>query len=198
MNLNPAARQRHQLRVITVGFFRMLKCILTNKVVKSKTEITALRTFLEWLEECKAADEDSNGVVLIYHEPIKFIPYMLLEAFKRYDLLDRFLNVVVAFVDGHEMSVTKCATTVKYNSLRHLAKLLLNSDDDDDVKNFEGNAGVRARLAYEIVQHLSKGKAITMVTMNYRKSDDRLVCFFFFSNILLWYFRPVSFNDNKN
>lgn len=31
MNLNPAARQRHQLRIITVGFFRMLKCTLTNK-----------------------------------------------------------------------------------------------------------------------------------------------------------------------
>uniref|UniRef100_A0A182UF30 Exuperantia RNAse H-like domain-containing protein n=1 Tax=Anopheles melas TaxID=34690 RepID=A0A182UF30_9DIPT len=29
MNLNPAARQRHQVRVITVGFFRMLKSMQT-------------------------------------------------------------------------------------------------------------------------------------------------------------------------
>lgn len=158
MNLNPAARQRHQLRIITVGFFRMLKCILTNKVMKSKTEITALRSFLEWLEERKAGDARSNGVVLVYHEPIKFIPFMLLEAFKRYDLLDRFLNVVVAFVDGHAMSITKCATTVKYNSLRQLAKLFVDVGDENDAKNFEGNAAVRARLGYQIVQHLSKGK----------------------------------------
>lgn len=32
MNLNPAARQRHQIRVITVGFFRMLKSMQTYKV----------------------------------------------------------------------------------------------------------------------------------------------------------------------
>jgi maternal protein exuperantia len=34
MNLNPAARQRHQVRVITVGFFRMLKNMQTYKVDK--------------------------------------------------------------------------------------------------------------------------------------------------------------------
>lgn len=32
MNLNPAARQRHQIRVITVGFYRMLKSMQTYKV----------------------------------------------------------------------------------------------------------------------------------------------------------------------
>jgi len=31
MNLNPGARQRHQIRVITVGFFRMLKSMQTYK-----------------------------------------------------------------------------------------------------------------------------------------------------------------------
>lgn len=34
MNLNPAARQRHQIRVITVGFFRMMKSMQTYKVIK--------------------------------------------------------------------------------------------------------------------------------------------------------------------
>lgn len=32
MNLNPGARMRHQIRVITVGFFRMLKSMETYKV----------------------------------------------------------------------------------------------------------------------------------------------------------------------
>lgn len=157
MNLNPAARQRHQIRVITVGFFRMLKCILTNKVMKSKTELIALRSFLDWLEERKAEDKDSNGVVLIYHEPIKFIPFMLLEAYKRYELLERFMDVVVGFVDGNALSMSKCATVVKYNSLRQMAKLFMDVGDENDPKNFEGNAIVRARLAYQIVHHLSQG-----------------------------------------
>jgi maternal-effect protein exuperantia len=38
MNLNPAARQRHQIRVITVGFFRMLKSMQTYKVKIEKSD----------------------------------------------------------------------------------------------------------------------------------------------------------------
>lgn len=34
MNLNPGARQRHQIRVINVGCFRMLKSMQTYKVRK--------------------------------------------------------------------------------------------------------------------------------------------------------------------
>lgn len=34
MNLNPAARQRHQVRVISIGFYRMLKSTQTFKVMK--------------------------------------------------------------------------------------------------------------------------------------------------------------------
>lgn len=33
MNLNPGARARHQIRVITVGFFRMLKSMVDFKVI---------------------------------------------------------------------------------------------------------------------------------------------------------------------
>lgn len=160
MNLNPAARQRHQLRVINVGFFRMLKCMQTDKVVKSKTEIAALRSFLDWLEARKAADAESKGIVLIYHETIKFLPFMLLQAFQRYDLLERFKNVVVGMVDGFALCEKKCGNAVKTNSLRQLAKLFLNYEDDK--KNFDGNAKIRAKLAYQVVQHLAKGKFFTV------------------------------------
>lgn len=176
MNLNPAARQRHRLRVITVGFFRMLKCTLTNKVVKCKTEIVAIKSFLEWLEQRKQADADSQGIILIYHEPIKFIPYMLLEALKKYDLLERFSKVVSGFVDGHALTdaksddISKTLADVKNDdttkpnnnneniSLTELAKLYLNYKEDDTEENFEGNAMVRARLAYKIVEHFAKGE----------------------------------------
>lgn len=159
MNLNPAARQRHQLRVITVGFFRMLKCNIGNKVVKSKTEIVALKSFLDWLEQRKATDTGSKGVLLIYHEQIKFVPYMLLEAFKRYELLERFKKTVIGFVSANRLTETKCAGDHKLSTLRELAKEFLDyKEEEDDLKNFEGNAAVRARLSYQLVKHLAKGE----------------------------------------
>lgn len=159
MNLNPAARQRHRMRIITVGFFRMLKCTLTNKVVKCKIEITALKSFLEWLEERKQTDKGSEGIILIYHEPIKFIPYMLLEALKKYDLLERFGKVVVGFVDGHAFIEALASGDENFkNSLIELAKAHLDFKEDDDEKNFEGNAMVRARLAYELLEYFGNGK----------------------------------------
>lgn len=155
MNLNPAARQRHQLRIITIGFFRMLKCTLTNKVIKCKTEVIALKTFLDWLEQRKAADDESNGVVLVYYENIKFIPYMLLEALKKYDLVERFSKLVVGFVDGHALADAKYDLT-KIDDIREKAKEQLK--DEDKEKNFEGNAMMRARCAYKILEQMSKGK----------------------------------------
>lgn len=154
MNLNPAARQRHQLRIITVGFFRMLKCTLTNKVVKCKTEIVALKSFLDWLEERKAADTDSNGIVLVYYEPIKFIPYMLLEALKKYDLVDRFEKIVAGFVDGHALAE---ANESKAEAVSEIINTK-SSEVGDQEKNFEGNAMARAQNAYKILQVLGKGE----------------------------------------
>lgn len=155
MNLNPAARQRHQLRIITVGFFRMLKCTLTNKVVKCKTEIVALKSFLDWLEQRKEADPESKGVVLIYYESIKFIPYMLLEALKKYDLVDRFAELVVGFIDGHALAEAKTTGEAKIKELHELIKEPAEANDQE--KNFDGNAMVRARNAYRLVEQLAKG-----------------------------------------
>lgn len=153
MNLNPAARQRHQLRIITVGFFRMLKCTLTNKVVKCKTEVVALKTFLDWLEQRKATDTDSNGIVLVYYEQIKFIPYMLLEALKKYDLVERFAQIVAGFVDGHALGE---AHDSKAEAVREVIKNASQAGDHE--KNFEGNAMVRAQNAYNVLQLLAKGE----------------------------------------
>lgn len=179
MNLNPAARQRHQVRVITIGFFRMLKSMQTYKVIKTKSEIAALIDFLEWLESQKNDDPDSKGIVLIYHEERKFLPYMMLEAFKKYNLLQRFLSTVHSFANGFDLAEIKCPESIKYFSLRQLSKVLLNGtatnngnsvtatattaiDDKTKGNDFEGNASVRARLAYEIAQHLSKGEVKDM------------------------------------
>lgn len=153
MNLNPAARQRHQLRIITVGFFRMLKCTLTNKVVKCKTEVVVLKSFLDWLEQRKAADGDSNGIVLVYYESIKFIPYMLLEVLKKYDLVDRFAKIVAGFVDGHALAEANESKTEAINEI-----MKKSAEGEDQEKDFEGNAMTRAQNAYNVLQTLAKGE----------------------------------------
>uniref|UniRef100_U5EVD9 Putative exuperantia n=1 Tax=Corethrella appendiculata TaxID=1370023 RepID=U5EVD9_9DIPT len=157
MNLNPAARQRHQVRVITVGFFRMLKSMQTYKVVKTKTEVIVLNEFIDWLEkENQKNGENSDGVVLIYHEQRKFVPYMMIEALKKYNLLDRFTKTVKSFANGYKLAEEKCSkeVTIKYFSIRQLAKLVMD-ENDSDKNSFEGHAYVRARLAYEIFQSLA-------------------------------------------
>ncbi|XP_058459901.1 maternal protein exuperantia [Malaya genurostris] len=154
MNLNPAARQRHQVRVITVGFFRMLKSMQTYRVVKTKTEVSALNEFITWLEERYREDEGSDGVVLIYHEQRKFVPYMMIEALKKYNLLDRFSATVKSFANGFKLAEQKCTKTIKYFSIRQLAKLVLDETEAKD--GFEGNAAYRARLAYQLSRQLSK------------------------------------------
>ncbi|KFB51614.1 AGAP007364-PA-like protein [Anopheles sinensis] len=157
MNLNPAARQRHQVRVITVGFFRMLKSMQTYRVMKTKMEISALNEFLDWLEERLREDEGSDGIVLVYHEQRKFVPYMVIEALKKYKLLDRFTASVKSFANGFKLAEEKCSKTIKYLSIRQLAKLVL--DENDGARDgFEGNAAYRARMAFEISRRLATGR----------------------------------------
>lgn len=83
MNLNPAATQRHQVRIVTKRFFRMLKNLQNAKIIKTKSEVSALNEFLSHLEKLKQEDGDSQGVVLLYHENRKFVPYMIIEAMKK-------------------------------------------------------------------------------------------------------------------
>ncbi|XP_053967450.1 maternal protein exuperantia [Anastrepha ludens] len=193
MNLNPAARQRHQVRVISIGFYRMLKSMQTYKIIKSKSEIAALKDFLDWLEALKAEDTSSNGVILVYHEERKFIPYMILESLNKYNLLDRFLKTVKSFANGLNLAKANANESLQHYTLRKLSKVLsakahevINNQNasDGEIKNnvssttgiaecqspqkslqkgalaqerelFDGNASVRAKLAYEVAQQLS-------------------------------------------
>lgn len=184
MNLNPAARQRHQVRVITIGFYRMLKCMQTYKVVKSKSEVAALKDFLHWIENLKRSDKDSSGVILIYHEERKFVPYMILEAMNKYNMLDRFLETVKSFANGYELAKAKCASSVKFFTLRQLSKILLNNDDNSKEKEqFEGSASVRAKLAFEIANHLAKSE---QQDLEPERDMDNMV------NVVYEYSSPIS------
>nr|5L80_A Chain A, Maternal protein exuperantia,Maternal protein exuperantia [Drosophila melanogaster]5L80_B Chain B, Maternal protein exuperantia,Maternal protein exuperantia [Drosophila melanogaster] len=153
MNLNPAARQRHQVRVISIGFYRMLKSMQTYKIIKSKSEIAALKDFLNWLEQLKTkAGPSSDGIVLIYHEERKFIPYMILESLKKYGLLERFTASVKSFANSINLAKASIGdANIKNYSLRKLSKIL--SLDADSL--FDGNASVRAKLAFDVALQLS-------------------------------------------
>ncbi|XP_045762313.1 maternal protein exuperantia isoform X1 [Maniola jurtina] len=148
-DLNPGARRRHNVRVVTVGRYRMLKDTNTHKILKTKSEISALTDFLDWLEK----EKGDGSVILIYHEPRRLSPTMLLEAFTRYKLLDRFKSIVAGFTDSYALAADKCKATVKSVSLRVLARVLL------DAETLSVDSALdRATAAYRIVEHLAQGE----------------------------------------
>ncbi|XP_072946276.1 maternal protein exuperantia-1 [Epargyreus clarus] len=148
-DLRPGARRRHNVRVVTVGRYRMLKDTITHKILKTKSEISALTDFLDWLEK----EKGDGSIILIYHEPRRHSPTMLLEALTRYKLLERFSSIVAGFADSYALAADKCKATVKSVSLRVLARVLLDAD-----ALAVDSALDRATAAYRIVEHLAQGE----------------------------------------
>ncbi|XP_011298567.1 maternal protein exuperantia [Fopius arisanus] len=160
-NLTPAAKKRHNLKVVTVGRYRLLKNNKTNKGLKTKSEISAITDFLDWLEEVKGDAVD--GLILIHHESRKVIPAMLLASLSKFNLLERFKKTVKGFANGFNIANVKCANTIRAFSLRTLSRVLLDQEVEIE------NASDRARLALQIVQHLSTGE--TKSTESNRDGD---------------------------
>ncbi|KAJ8924456.1 hypothetical protein NQ315_007253 [Exocentrus adspersus] len=154
-DLNPMYSRRHNIRVINMPRYRRLKDLKTSQFVKTKSEISALQDFLQWLESVKG--EDVDGIILIYHEVRKAAPGMLLEALRRYQLVERFSKVVKGFANGFNIAQTKCANTTKYFSLRVMSKILLNKEEE----NFS-SAVDRARASFEIAVHLAQGERLEL------------------------------------
>lgn len=88
----------------------------------------------------------------VYHELRNTAPARLLEALRRYKLLDRFTAVVKGFANSYSLTEAKCAETVKSFSLRVLSRVLLDKEENLD------NAADRARLCYQVVHHLGQGE----------------------------------------
>ncbi|XP_032672462.1 maternal protein exuperantia [Odontomachus brunneus] len=145
-DLNPTAIKRHSMKVVTNGKFRVLRHSKTNEVIKSKSEVSALMDFLSWLENMKG--ETADGIILVYHEPRKVIPAMLLESLKKYNLVGRFKETVKGFANGFNIAEQKCANSAHVYSLRTLSRTLLKKEGN------LGNAQDRASLALQVVQYL--------------------------------------------
>merc|ERR1719423_564529 len=65
-NPNPGARRSFGIKVVNVGRYRMLKDLNTGKILKTKSEVSALQDFISWLGRARG---QTDGVILICHEP---------------------------------------------------------------------------------------------------------------------------------
>ncbi len=90
------------IRVVNIGRYRMLKDMDSGKILKTKSEVSALQEFIEWLR--RSAEKEGrgeHGVLLACHEPTrKVLVPLLLEAVSKYNLADEFSAVVKGFVNG--------------------------------------------------------------------------------------------------
>jgi len=100
-NPNPGARRSFGIKVVNIGRYRMLKDLNTGKILKTKSEVSALQDFISWLGQAKGAKE---GVILICHEPErKVLVPLLLQALHKYALLPAFSKIVSGFVHSEEV-----------------------------------------------------------------------------------------------
>ncbi|XP_034246976.1 maternal protein exuperantia isoform X2 [Thrips palmi] len=148
-DLNIAARRRHKLKVVTINRYRVLKHLKNSKAIKTKSEISGLRDFVEWLEAVKGDAKD--GIILVFHEQLQVCPALLLHCLGRYphaELLQRFKNVVAGFANGFAVAQSKCANSTTNCHLRTLSAVLLGKEEGQE------SAADRARLIYQVLQKL--------------------------------------------
>ena len=116
-NPNPGAWRSFGIKVVSIGRYRMLKDLNSGKILKTKSEVSALQDFISWLGRAKG---DKQGVILICHEPERkvsntaniesviivtsaqvLVP-LLLQALYKYNLLSAFSQVVSGFCNSSE------------------------------------------------------------------------------------------------
>lgn len=75
--------------MVNIGRYRMLKDMESGKILKTKSEVSALQEFIDWLRESAEREgaPKSEGVLLACHEPTrKVLVPLLLEALDKYNL----------------------------------------------------------------------------------------------------------------
>lgn len=121
---------------------------------------------MEFLGWCEKINGENKGVIFVYHEQVKFVPYMMIEVMKKYNLSERFEKIVKGFVNGYELLDDEHKTnSLKFLSLTDnlvLQKKILNIDleKNDQELCLEGNASRRANLSYEITKLMSYNGAM--------------------------------------
>jgi len=151
-NPNPGARRSFGIKVVNIGRYRMLKDLNTGKILKTKSEVSALQDFMSWLGRAKG---ESDGVILICHEPQrKVLVPLLLEALYKYNLLPAFTNVVKGFCNTSTV-VSELGDKEKITSLslRSLCKTVLG-----DTNLPTNSATDRCRVLVDILAAVTGGE----------------------------------------
>ncbi|XP_022190360.2 maternal protein exuperantia [Nilaparvata lugens] len=146
------AQRRYMMYTKTIGRFRALRDKTNHKMLRTKSEISALVDFLMWLEKIKNQEPGCTGLILLCHDALELAPLLLIQALKRYDLLDRFSSIVKGFGNCYAFVKLRCESSVTSFTLKTLSKVLLDKEDEQT-----HSAKNRARIAYQLVQHLRAG-----------------------------------------
>lgn len=144
------ASQRYQVCTSSSGLYRFLRKKATGKILRSKTEYFGLLDFMNWLKK-----HSQKPIVLMCYEPYEFSPYILIQALERYDMLDKFKEMVYGFTHVYSFVKKKCKKSMSSLAIRSLAKVLLNRCDVNCFDSFN-----RASLVYEILLHLCVGDSV--------------------------------------
>jgi len=153
-NPNPGARRSFGIRVVNIGRYRMLKDVATGKVLKTKSEVSALQSFLSWLERARGK---SDGVILAFHEPQrKVLVPLLLEALNKYNLVSAFSNTVKGFCNSADV-VSSLGDKDKITSLslRSLCKTVLG-----DTSLPTASATDRSRVLIDILASVTQDQLV--------------------------------------
>jgi len=155
-NPNPGARRSFGIKVVNIGRYRMLKDLNTGKILKTKSEVSALQDFLSWLDKAKG---DTTGVILVCHEPQrKVLVPLLLEALYKYNLLSAFSAVVKGFCNTSTLvSSLGDKTKITSLSLRSLCKTVLG-----DTSLPTASATDRCQVLVDILARVTDGSDNTV------------------------------------
>jgi len=84
---------------------------------------------------------------------------MIIEAMKKYSLMERFEKTVKAFVNGYDLVDDKQGNGIRYLTLSQNHKIQQEKlgMEAKEMTEFEGDATVRAKLSYEICKMMSQG-----------------------------------------
>lgn len=150
-NPNQAARRAYGIKVVNIGRARMLKDLETGKILKTKSEISALQDFLGWLEKEKG---DSDGIILVAHEQIEekvILAPLLLQSMERYNLVDKFNTLVKGFCNSADViSELGSKEEITSLSLRSLCKTVLQ-----DTSLPTRSASHRSQRVFEILTRVT-------------------------------------------
>lgn len=152
-NPNPGARRSFGIKVVSIGRYRMLKDLNSGKILKTKSEVSALQDFISWLGRAKG---DSDGVILLCHEPErKVLVPLLLQALYKYNLVSSFSKVVAGFCNTPEaISELGDSARITSLSLRSLCKTVL-----EDTSLSTASAVDRSRVLVSIMARVTGGGA---------------------------------------